>query len=246
MKKIIVVSGGFDPVHSGHILMFNSAKLHGDHLVVGVNSDEWLRRKKGAEFMPWSERSEIVLNFKSVDEVMMFDDSDGTACDLLEQVKKKYPNDQIVFANGGDRTSINIPEMTVTGIEFLFGIGGEHKANSSSWILEKWKYPVTERPWGHYRVLYDIKGCKVKELVVKPGHSLSMQRHAHRAEFWFVSEGEATVNWDEHGSTKIIKHKSEVIHKEEWHKLSNNTSSSLKVVEIQYGVLCDESDIERR
>jgi D-beta-D-heptose 7-phosphate kinase/D-beta-D-heptose 1-phosphate adenosyltransferase len=246
MKKIIVVSGGFDPVHSGHILMFNSAKLHGDHLVVGVNSDEWLRRKKGAEFMPWSERSEIVLNFKSVDEVMMFDDSDGTACDLLEQVKKKYPNDQIVFANGGDRTSINIPEMTVTGIDFLFGIGGEHKANSSSWILEKWKYPVTERPWGHYRVLYDIKGCKVKELVVKPGHSLSMQRHVHRAEFWFVSEGEATVNWDEHGLTKIVKHKSEVIHKEEWHKLSNKTDSSLKVIEIQYGTLCDESDIERR
>lgn len=246
MKKIIVVSGGFDPVHSGHILMFNSAKEQGDYLIVGVNSDEWLRRKKGVEFMPWVERAAIVSNFKSVDEVMMFDDSDGTACDLLEQVKKKYPNDIILFANGGDRTIINIPEMNVQGVNFIFGIGGEHKANSSSWILEKWKYPVTERTWGHYRVLYDIKGCKVKELVVKPGHSLSMQRHQHRAEFWFVSEGEATVHWDEHGSTKIIKHKSEVIHKAEWHKLSNNTDSSLKVVEIQYGALCDESDIERR
>jgi D-beta-D-heptose 7-phosphate kinase/D-beta-D-heptose 1-phosphate adenosyltransferase len=246
MKVIVVVSGGFDPVHSGHILMFNAAKSQGTHLIVGINSDDWLRRKKGAEFMPWSERSEIVSNFKAVDEVMAFDDSDGTACDLLDQVKRKYPSDIILFANGGDRTSINIPEMTVKGVNFLFGIGGEHKANSSSWILEKWKYPVTERIWGHYRVLYDIKGCKVKELVVKPGHSLSMQRHQHRAEFWFVSEGEATVYWDEHGSSKITQHKNEVIHQGEWHKLVNNTDKSLKVVEIQYGTLCDESDIERR
>jgi mannose-6-phosphate isomerase-like protein (cupin superfamily) len=226
--------------------MFNSAKEQGNYLIVGVNSDNWLRRKKGNEFMPWSERAAIVSNFKSVDEVMEFDDSDGTACDLLEQVKKKYPNDVILFANGGDRTVINIPEMTVQGVNFVFGIGGEHKANSSSWILEKWKYPVTERSWGHYRVLYDIKGCKVKELVVNPGHSLSMQRHRHRAEFWFVSEGEATVHWDTHGMTKLVKHNSEVIQKEEWHKLSNLTDSSLKVVEIQYGLLCDESDIERK
>lgn len=243
--KIIVVSGGFDPVHSGHILMFNSAKQQGDYLVVGVNSDDWLRRKKGNEFMPWAERSTIVANFKSVDEVMAFDDSDGTACNLLERVKAKFPGHEIIFANGGDRTAINIPEMTVTGVEFIFGIGGEHKANSSSWILEKWKYPVTERPWGHYRVLYDIKGCKVKELVVKPGHSLSMQRHAHRSEFWFVSEGEATVKWDTHGKNKIVRHKNETIHVNEWHQLINETQSSLKVVEIQYGDLCDEADIQR-
>lgn len=243
--KIVVVSGGFDPVHSGHILMFNSAKQLGDYLIVGVNSDAWLARKKGNEFMPWRERSTIVSNFKSVDEVLAFNDNDGTACDLLEQVKIKYPNDEIVFANGGDRTSINIPEMTVSGVEFIFGIGGEHKANSSSWILEKWKYPVTERSWGHYRVLYDIKGCKVKELVVKPGHSLSMQRHKHRSEYWFVSEGEATVRWND-GLTKIFRHGNETIKLNEWHQLSNDTDKSLKVVEIQYGDMCDESDIERR
>lgn len=244
--KIVVVSGGFDPVHSGHILMFNSAKALGDYLVVGVNSDDWLIRKKGNEFMPWSERSTIVANFKSVDEIMSFDDSDGTACDLLEKVKLKFPNHEIIFANGGDRTAINIPEMRVAGVEFVFGIGGEHKANSSSWILEKWKYPVTERPWGHYRVLYDIKGCKVKELVVKPGHSLSMQKHAHRNEFWFVSEGEATVRWDNYSKNTIIRHKNEIIHADEWHQLVNETENSLKVVEIQYGNLCDEADIQRR
>lgn len=244
--KIVVVSGGFDPVHSGHILMFNAAREAGDYLVVGVNSDAWLQRKKGSEFMPWSERACIVSNFKTVNEVMEFDDSDGSACDLLEKVKAKFPTDTIVFANGGDRTAINIPEMRVSGVEFIFGIGGEHKANSSSWILEKWKYPVTERVWGHYRVLYDIKGCKVKELVVKPGHSLSMQQHQHRSEFWFVSEGEATVKWDTHGSTKLHRHKSETILETEWHQLVNDTDNSLKVIEIQYGTLCDESDIQRR
>jgi cytidyltransferase-like protein len=243
--KIVVVSGGFDPVHSGHILMFNSARAEGDYLVVGVNSDAWLRRKKGAEFMPWTERAGIVSNFKSVDEVVAFNDDDGTACDLLEKVKEKFPGHEIIFANGGDRTAINIPEMRVTGVTFLFGIGGEHKANSSSWILEKWKYPITERPWGHYRVLYDIKGCKVKELVVKPGHKLSMQKHQHRSEFWFVSEGEATVRWDSHGATKLVRHDSEVISKTEWHQLCNETQNSLKIIEIQYGDLCDEADIQR-
>ena len=225
--------------------MFNSARAEGDYLVVGVNSDDWLRRKKGSEFMPWAERAGIVSNFKNVDEVMQFNDDDGSACNLLEKVKEKFPGHEIIFANGGDRTAINIPEMSVDGVKFLFGIGGEHKANSSSWILEKWKYPVTERPWGHYRVLYDIKGCKVKELVVKPGHKLSMQKHQHRSEFWFVSEGEATVRWDNYGVTKLVRHDSEIISKTEWHQLCNDTQNSLKIIEIQYGDLCDEADIQR-
>lgn len=243
--KIVVVSGGFDPVHSGHIAYLREARELGDKLIVGVNSDSWLARKKGQAFMPWEERATIISSIHYVDRVINFNDDDGTACDLLEQVKLKFPNNEIIFANGGDRTAINVPEMRVKNVSFVFGIGGEHKANSSSWILEKWKYPVTERPWGHYRVLYDIKGCKVKELVVKPGRSLSMQRHQERHEFWFVSEGEATVNWD-YGTTRIVRHGTETISKKEWHQLSNKTDNSLKIIEIQYGNLCDEADIERR
>jgi D-beta-D-heptose 7-phosphate kinase/D-beta-D-heptose 1-phosphate adenosyltransferase len=243
--KIMVVSGGFDPVHSGHIHMFNSAKLDADYLIVGVNSDDWLKRKKGSEFMPWNERALIVSNFKNVDEVLKFDDSDGTACDLLEKVKEKYKGHEIIFANGGDRTAVNIPEMSVKGVEFVFGIGGEHKSNSSSWILEKWKYPVTERPWGHYRVLYDIKGCKVKELVVNPNQRLSIQKHKYRNEFWFVSEGTATVNRED-SSERIARHSVTTINENSWHQLANTTENSLKVIEIQYGELCDEADIQRR
>lgn len=245
MKKIVLVTGGFDPIHSGHIAYFNAARELGDMLVVGVNSDNWLTRKKGQPFMPWAERATIVAALNTVDRVINFNDDNGTAIDAIRKVKEIYPNRQIVFANGGDRTKDNIPEMVFDDVEFVFGVGGENKANSSSWILEEWKSPKTIRPWGYYRVLYNIPGCKVKELVVDPGHKLSMQQHQHRAEYWFVSEGEATVYWD-HGVAKIKKHSTETIHQTEWHQLSNETDSPLKIVEIQYGTRCNEEDIRRR
>ena len=245
MKKIVLVTGGFDPIHSGHIAYFNAARELGDMLVVGVNSDNWLTRKKGQPFMPWAERATIVAALNTVDRVINFNDDNGTAIDAIRKVKEIYPNRQIVFANGGDRTKDNIPEMVFDDAEFVFGVGGENKANSSSWILEEWKSPKTIRPWGYYRVLYNIPGCKVKELVVDPGHKLSMQQHQHRAEYWFVSEGEATVYWD-HGVAKIKKHSTETIHQTEWHQLSNETDSPLKIVEIQYGTRCNEEDIRRR
>jgi cytidyltransferase-like protein len=143
MKKIVIVSGGFDPVHSGHIKLIKEARLLGDMLIVGINSDEWLTRKKGRAFMPWNERLCVLNNLSSVDEVYTFDDEDGTACHLLRQVRAHYPNDKIIFANGGDRTHSNIPEMDVKddNLQFAFGVGGFDKANSSSWILEEWKAP---------------------------------------------------------------------------------------------------------
>ena len=121
--KIVVVSGGFDPLHSGHILLMNSAKTYGDYLIVGVNSDAWLERKKGRAFMPYSERAALVNNMKAVDEVMSFDDSDGSACNLLEKVKTAYPQHQIIFGNGGDRNATNIPEMTIKDV--IFPISGD-------------------------------------------------------------------------------------------------------------------------
>lgn len=243
--KIVVVSGGFDPVHSGHIDYLYAAKQLGDMLVVGVNSDTWLERKKGRSFMPVNERFSIINSLKPVDHTMVFNDDDGSAIDLLKQVKRVHPDDEIIFANGGDRTAVNIPEMTVTDVVFKFGVGGEHKANSSSWILQEWKAPKTERPWGYYRVLHEVPGMKVKELTVNPGCSLSVQRHEHRNEFWIVSEGKGAVNWDP-GQTKLKLHSTEKITKREWHQLTNPYDYPFKVVEIQYGSLCDEADIERK
>jgi D-beta-D-heptose 7-phosphate kinase/D-beta-D-heptose 1-phosphate adenosyltransferase len=251
MTTIVVVSGGFDPVHSGHIRLIKQARLLGDHLIVGINSDEWLARKKGRAFMPWQERLCVLNNLQQVDEVYTFDDEDGTACHLLQQVRAHYPDAKIVFANGGDRTQDNIPEMTVDGVEFAFGVGGTDKANSSSWILDEWKASKTERAWGYYRVLHETSGMKVKELTVNPGCSLSMQRHQQRAEHWFISEGTATVYTINRKSDaellgEFITHQHIHIDCGEWHQLCNLTDRPLRVVEIQYGTVCNEEDIERQ
>ena len=137
--KIIIVSGGFDPIHSGHIAYFNSAKSLGDKLVVALNSDNWLEKKKGKYFMPFSERKIIIENITFVDQVIDFkDDEVGSCINALEKAKKLYPNDEIFFANGGDRTKKNIPEMSVSGVNFLFGIG----VGNSIFIDVKEYFPI--------------------------------------------------------------------------------------------------------
>ena len=253
MKNIVLITGGFDPLHSGHIAYFKAAKALGDILVVGVNSDAWLTRKKGSPFMPYTERASIVRNIVGVDFVIDFDDSDNSAKRAIWMVRQSYPNDKIIFANGGDRTDENIPEMDIQdqNLEFAFGVGGFNKANSSSWILQEWKAPKTERQWGYYRVLHDVSGMKVKELTVNPGCRLSMQRHQHRAEYWIVSEGQAVVNRAtplDFELPPVILDKHDQLHvtTQEWHQLTNPHSYPLKIVEIQYGDQCVEEDIERR
>lgn len=242
---MVLVTGGFDPIHSGHIEYFNAAKQLGDYLVVGLNSDDWLKRKKGRSFMNWQERKSIISNLKMVDEIIAFDDSDNSASDAIRKVLSRT-DETIIFANGGDRSKGNIPEENIERVEFYYGVGGDDKKNSSSWILEEWKAPKTIRPWGYYRVLYELPNCKVKELVVEPGASLSMQRHANRYEVWFVSEGIATINWANSNKTELFKHETQLILEKQWHQLSNNTDSVLKIVEIQYGNRCEEEDIERK
>jgi mannose-1-phosphate guanylyltransferase/mannose-1-phosphate guanylyltransferase/mannose-6-phosphate isomerase len=204
-----------------------------------------LARKKGRAFMPWQERLCVLNNLSSVDEVYTFDDEDGTACHLLQQVRAHYPDAKIIFANGGDRTQDNIPEMAVDGVEFVFGIGGEDKANSSSWILQEWKAPKTERQWGYYRVLHEAPGMKVKELTVEPGKSLSMQRHFKRSEYWVVEEGNCVVN-QEGGTVSLSTHETIDIPLNSWHQLTNPFDVPCRIVEIQYGEDCIEEDIERK
>jgi len=253
MKTIVLITGGFDPIHSGHISYIKAAKQLGDILVVGINSDEWLTRKKGSPFMPLKERAEIVRNIIGVDYVIDFSDDDDSAKRAIWMVRQSYPNDKIIFANGGDRTAVNIPEMSIqdNNLAFVFGVGGEDKKNSSSWILQEWKAPKTERQWGYYRVLHEVPGMKVKELTVNPGKSLSMQRHKLRSEYWVVSEGQAVINratpLDFELPTALLnKHDQLHVAKQEWHQLTNPYNHPLKIVEIQYGEQCIEEDIERR
>jgi cytidyltransferase-like protein len=253
MKKIVLVTGGYDPLHSGHIAYFKAARTLGDMLIVGLNSDDWLTRKKGSAFMPWNERLCIVNNLSMVDEVFTFDDEDGSARHFIQQVRAHYPDAELIFANGGDRTKDNIPEMDVVdnNLNFIFGVGGEDKKNSSSWILQEWKSPKTKRSWGYYRVLHDVPGMKLKELTVEPGKSLSMQRHQQRAEYWMVSEGSCVVNTTTGNGYNfppkaLSKHEEFKILVNEWHQLTNPFDVPCKIVEIQYGERCDEADIERK
>ncbi len=253
MQTTVLVTGGFDPIHSGHLAYFDAARQLGDRLVVGVNSDAWLARKKGRCFMPVNERMILIQNLRMVDRCMVFDDRDGSAQAAIREVLETFSNDRIIFANGGDRTQTNIPEMLIDDprLEFQFGVGGENKRNSSSWILEEWKAPKTKRPWGCYRVLHEAPGVKVKELTVDPGAALSMQRHNDRSEFWLVAEGEATVHrlnaaTDSELQGRYGRHQYVHIDSRDWHQLINEDPNPLRVIEIQYGDRCEEEDIERK
>ena len=260
MTTIVLVTGGFDPLHSGHIAYFEAAKQLGDELWVGLNSDAWLANKKGRSFMPIQERASIVKNLRMVDRVISnFDDSDGSASGAIH---KAYTlgAEHIVFANGGDRGTENTPEQHdfryTPNIEFAFGIGGEDKKNSSSWILKEWQAPKVERKWGHYRELYSGDGFAVKELVIAPRSHLSMQRHQHRSETWNLVSGKAQVlmsagNGDPYVTCGIYKlHPSNPVDipKGVWHQGVNNTDEPAHIVEIWKGKseLLSEEDIERR
>lgn len=133
-KKTVAVSGGFDPIHVGHIRMIREAAEHGDVIVI-ANSDEWLLRKKGYVFMPWKERAEIIQSIKGVAAVFQADDDDDTVTESLLRLKPD------IFANGGDRKQQNTPEMKVCddiGIEMLWNVGGG-KIQSSSELVAKSK-----------------------------------------------------------------------------------------------------------
>ena len=253
--KIVLCTGGYDPIHSGHIAYFQAARQLGDMLIVGINTDDWLVRKKGKPFMDQYERQRIIESLEVVDRVICYPDADGSSKNAITGVRAMYPTATIIFANGGDRTSDNIPEMDLVddNLEFAFGVGGDDKKNSSSWILEEWKAPKTQRAWGYYRVLHEVAAnTKLKELTVMPKTCLSMQRHDLRQEFWFVAEGTATVyTLDERSTDRDVKcyldvHEHTFIECREWHQLCNETDQPLKLIEIQYGQDCVEDDILRK
>lgn len=248
--KIVLATGGFDPVHSGHIAYLKQAKSLGDMLIVGLNSDEWLERKKGRAFMPWNERLCVLNNLSMVDEVYTFDDEDGSARHFIQQVRAHYSDAKLIFANGGDRTAKNIPELDEPGIEFVFGVGGDNKKNSSSDILRRWTSLEVERCWGSYTVLNEIPGAKVKTLTIRPGQTLSMQRHQHRSEYWMVTSGMCMINMalpgDMSKPPKILEKYDEWrVPANAWHQLTNPFTKPCTIIEIQYGERCVEDDIER-
>ena len=249
--KIVIISGGFDPVHSGHIDYISEASKLGDKLIIALNSDKWLEKKKGKSFLPFEERKIILENIINVKEVIGFeDDSKGSAINAIRDIKDRFPDDEIIFANGGDRSKKNIPEMEVLGVKFEFSVGGDLKRNSSSWILKEWNYDSEERVWGKFSNLYTEKNLKVKELIVKSGEGMSFQRHFSRNEVWFISKGSCEVNYssDEPETAKKITlntHDTFKVNKLEWHQITNPFNEDCHIIEIQYGEKVVEEDIER-
>ena len=142
-RVISIVSGGFDPIHPGHIMMMKDCLKFSNYLIVGVNSNKWLINKKGNYFMDIQHRIYVVNSLNVVNETMEFEDDDkGSANNLLIKIRNKYSNDKIIFANGGDRSdSSKILEFETAkqyNIDLKFGIGGSHKESSSSDLLRRW------------------------------------------------------------------------------------------------------------
>jgi cytidyltransferase-like protein len=248
MDKIVVITGGFDPIHSGHLSLIEESRKIG-RVIIGLNSDAWLTRKKGMPFQSYEERYAILSNLKNILCVINFDDTDSSAIDAIRKAQEMFPKSQIVFANGGDRTSDNIPELEYckqNNIELLFEIGGNTKKNSSSWILSNWvNQNIENRFWGSFKTLYtDGDRIKVKELSLEPNKSISLQKHQQRNEFWVVISGIAKVQVND--TESILKSQDYVhIKPNTLHKLTNIGNDVLKILEVQHGIKCDESDIER-
>ena len=237
----IVISGGFDPIHIGHLRMIKDASKLGTKLIVIANCDRFLVDKKGYVFMPIEERLEILESFDGVDRAVESIDDDMTVCKTIEWLAKD--EDIACFANGGDRRNEDdIPESFVCekyGIEMEFNVGGG-KIQSSSSLVEG----EVKKPWGSYKTFEKGNGYLLKRMTINPGEILSLQSHENRSEFWYVSEGVATVECDDN-TFDLKKHESTNIPQKSKHRLSNNSNGILKVIEVQIGDLLSEDDITR-
>ncbi len=256
-ERWVLVSGGFDPIHIGHVRMFEAAKKLADKLVVVMNNDNWIQAKKGFVFMPEKERAEIISSFPFVDRVVLtahkHKDPDRS---VVRELKKLKPD---IFANGGDRdpkdaknqnSSLN-PEQQYcveNGIEMVFGVGHGGKVQSSSWMIRDAarNFVRSVRPWGAFYGWDAGKEWKLKTIYIEPKKRLSLQYHDHRQEHWMLVEGDATATiHDKNGKPRIIQmKKGEPLHVEvkAVHRLESKKGGI--VVEIALGEF-NENDIVR-
>lgn len=257
-----LITGGFDPLHVGHMDYIEESAKRCNHLYIGLNSDKWLTRKKGANFMKFEDRKRILSGIKNVKDVFSFNDDDDTACEainiLLQLAQSLHPDDFIIrFMNGGDRVSVNTPEQSRftsnKKVQFLYCVGGGKRDSSSELIKKAVEHKLSsnrvDRNWGYYEVLSENKSgiydVKVKKLVVNSGAALSMQYHLHRGEIWFVAEGKCKIEREAGNIKDLNQGEMTKIIAQDWHRLINPTDQPVVVYEIQYGRKCEEEDIVR-
>ncbi len=253
----VAVSGGFDPLHIGHVRMFEEARKLGSKLVVILNNDNWLKNKKGFAFMSEKERKELIESFPFVDKVVITDHkADDEDRSVVRALKKLKP---AVFANGGDRDKENAgakdsslnPEREVSkklGIKLAFNVGRGGKVQSSSWMIRDAAraFGRSVRPWGDFYGWDSGRKWYVKTMYVKPGKRLSLQYHKRRSERWILVEGDATAITVENGKHKETPLKvgdTFIVPKGVAHRLTSKKGGIL--VEVAVGSSFNEEDIVR-
>jgi len=243
-----LVSGGFDPVHVGHLRMFQDAKKIADNVVLLLNNDEWLTRKKGKPFMTQNQRKEILEEFKSISRVIIQKTSEPSSSQAIEEFVSNNPNKNICYCNGGDRSNVNnIREEDIClklGVDMQFGIGGEKKIESSSNLTKNYLGEIEKKPWGNYHIIARNLGYQIKEIKVSVDSKLSLQKHNNRAEFWQIIRGKCKVTVDDRHQ-ELRENEHVYIPKNTFHRIENTGDNELVFVEIQLGDDLEEDDIIR-
>ena len=247
MIRTVMVSGGFDPIHKGHLDLLKAAALierGGNRVLVALNSDAWLIRKKGFRCLPWDHRAAILdamvigPSNHHRPTVIQVDDSDGTVCAALREHKPD------VFANGGDRFEHNVPEAglcEVLDITAVYGIGGGKIASSSAFAGPPREH--VRREWGYYETVYRLGGFAVKRLLFKHNGETSRQRHMLRSEHYVVVKGHLRLELEDK-IRSLLPNQSAYVEAGAWHKLIALRPET-QVIEVQVGDP-REDDIERR
>ena len=251
MKKydFALLSGGFDPVHIGHLAMIKEASNLAKEVIILLNSDNWLTRKKGKPFMVESQRALILQEFRNVAKVIIQNnDDDDSSNNAIIDFHKNNPKKRICYCNGGDRSQENkIRESKVCknlGINLEFGIGGIHKLESSSNLIKNHLSDIETRPWGSYHIIAKGTDYQIKEININPGKKQSLQRHKYRSEYWQIISGKGMVYLED--SKCILNENDNIfIPQGDLHRLENIGDNLLKLIEIQIGHHISEEDIER-